>query len=203
VQRVAFSLEDYKRIITETPSGDSSLGFHPFITLDEAGTALFTRDSMKGVNIEINKILQIIGKKHFSLAFVLPDDSYLDKAIRDVRIKMWLYLTDRGEVRVWLRRKYQFNDTKWVFKAKVKFSIDRSAPFWEEYENAKDAYINSWAVQPNKPMDAPKEGERIKKLREERDSLIRELAKARPADTHERLAELVGCSRPTVTRALD
>lgn len=90
------------------------------IVIDEAINALFRRDFMKGKQKELIKLLNMCRDRNLVLIFNIPNFWDLDTTIRDFRIRLWIYVDERGMAYVFAPDRNPFVKDPWHTKENEK-----------------------------------------------------------------------------------
>lgn len=90
------------------------------IIIDEAINALFRRDFMKGKQKELIKLLNMCRDRNLVLIFNIPNFWDLDTTIRDFRIRLWIYVDERGEAYIFAPDRNPFVKDPWHTKENEK-----------------------------------------------------------------------------------
>jgi predicted Zn-ribbon and HTH transcriptional regulator len=86
------------------------------LVLDEAIRIAYNRESMKGSNIDMNKLYTVNRKENMCHILCIPMFYTLDPFWRNDRIKYWIHIYDRGKAVVFAQSDNPFTRDKWNLK---------------------------------------------------------------------------------------
>jgi len=86
------------------------------LVLDEAIRIAYNRESMKGSNIDMNKLYTVNRKENMCHILCIPMFYALDPFWRNDRIKYWIHIYDRGKAVVFAQSDNPFTRDKWNLK---------------------------------------------------------------------------------------
>lgn len=193
------------------------------LIIDEGGRSLYRREWMKAGNISLIKLFQQLRFKNQAIFINIPPFFSLDKDIRDKRIWLWLHVTNRGEVMLFLRDKNVFDEDPWHLKQNQKI-IKRHYKGPRDGEEALQRgyaktinYVDTFAF-PKLPQDIEDQYTRISHERKlqadmaepgvgKREAVVRERVRLllnylldEYGETGERLGDVLQCSSRTIGR---
>ena len=127
-------------------------GFDQVVALDEAGEALFSRDSLKVENKRLVKTFQTCGYKRLITFLVMPNMKFIDRYFREHRIDGLFNVYARGKVNFFDRKRIETE----IFRFKhVPVEVYKSDSFTdyqgklrEEYDRIKHEFVFARKVEP-------------------------------------------------------
>ena len=93
LDRIHFRFTDFFECAVKLKPGQA-------IVADEVTSMAFSRDAMGGDNKEFMRFLTECRKRRLHIFVCWPNINYLDKLVRGHRMKVWIYVEDRGKNRV-------------------------------------------------------------------------------------------------------
>jgi len=97
-KNIAMNFTQFVELIEKAPP-------YSAVLFDEAGTALFSRESMTKMNILLTKLFMTIRQRNLLIILCIPSFYFIDSYIREARIDCLLHIIQRGDY-------YAFDDKK-------------------------------------------------------------------------------------------
>lgn len=97
IDNICFTPREFVRAVNNSPGGD-------VIIFDEAGTGLFSRESMSKGNRILVQMMQVIGCKHNCTIMCIPDFRMIDSYIRKGRVDLHFLIHRKGHYKAYNRR---------------------------------------------------------------------------------------------------
>jgi len=188
---LAFTTEQLLERMSTAPDGS-------VVWLDEAGYALYSDEWMGKWQRDIAKAFQIIGMKRYCFILCLPNRYFLIKKIRDHRVHYWLHCytmgVHRGYARLRVAKKTEWSkEPFWDPVFTIRFPR-AEGPEWEAYEKIKRENLDEMLNKPRRSRQEERNKIRLYRmiwyLNQKLDF------------SHEKIAELYGCTRQHITNII-
>lgn len=131
-------------------------GFDQVVALDEAGEALFSRDSMKEENKRLVKTFQTCGYKRLITFLVLPNMKFIDRYFREHRIDGLFNVYERGKFNFFDRKRIEREIFKWRYipieRHKSDSFTDYKGRLRAEYDRLKHEFVFARQQGPHKSI---------------------------------------------------
>lgn len=117
--------------------------------LDEGGNLALSRDAMTGGNKEMVRILTQARQLNHTIIFCMPSFYWLDKYVREHRVKWWLHVEKRGEATLLERYNDWRRGETWFEDCNARFNFDDLAvldpPYWAKYvAHKREAFVGKY-----------------------------------------------------------
>ncbi len=112
IENICLSINEFLTALEKSKKGD-------VIIFDEAGTSLYSRESMSNMNRMLTKAFMVSGLKNICIIFCIPSFFSLDSYIRQHRLDLMFYIHTRGKFKVYSPRRAREISKKGAREKKV------------------------------------------------------------------------------------